>query len=301
MSTYIISSFKNVKNNKPFDIYLEKWLNYTINPPKEWLRLYEKYQETLNENDKKNLPAVTISARFKGRRDEKHLLQKLPFICLDIDRYSKNNKKPSNDCIDMQLVKKFFMSHPSCYFCGYSCSGDGIYAVMYIFDPDRLLDYFQYFKEKLSKRGLNIDESCKDYARLRFFSVDTEAYINPDAKPLKIPITKKPMTKPKKIRKTSNYSGDVEQKKTEKIISIIERNSLDITSVYDDWIKIAGALNNQFGEATGRQYFHQISQYHSDYDYEKCDKKFDHCRKMNKTSIASLYKIAGDYGVRYKS
>jgi hypothetical protein len=172
---------------------------------------------------------------------------------------------------------------------------------MYIYEPNRLIDYFEYFKSKLSKRGLNIDESCKDYARLRFYSVDKEAYLNTDAKPLKIPKTVNKVKKSKhKSAIDNNYSGNIEQQKTEKIISVIERNSLDITSVYDDWIKIAGALNNEFGEA-GRIYFHQISQYHSDYDYEKCDKKFDQCRKMNKTSIASFYKIAADYGVRYKS
>jgi len=281
---YKISIFENVRSNVPHDYDLDDWLRHTIRPKGRLKKSIDNYRSTFSKEDKKALPCITVSARFTKWREEKNIVEKMPFICLDIDR-------KTNQCISMLLVKELFMNHPCCYYTGYSTSIDGVYAIMKISDPEKLDKYFEYFEVALKKIGINIDQSCKDYARLRFFSFDSEAYHNTEAKALKLP---------KKAARGdyTNQTITSESEKVEKLINVLTTNSLDITSNYEDWIKIAGALNSEFGE-NGRGYFHTISKYHENYTFEKADKKYDSCSKMNKTSLGSLFKIASDYGARY--
>lgn len=289
-----ISVFKNVSDKYAKDFDLDTWLKYTIDPPKRLIKLVNKYKETFNENDKWNLPCISVSARFNKIRSLNDIKEKLPFICLDIDRYSKKRKKASNDCIDMLLVKEMFINHPSCYYTGFSLSGENLMAIFILSEKDKLNEYFNMLKERLSLRGVNIDVSCSDYTRLRFFNYDSEAYYNPNAKPLKLPVKK--VYKPNNIKIGINQKSDL--KKVQSIIEVINRTNIDITGLYEDWIKIAASLNNAFGEQ-GRAMFHEISNKYSDYDYKKCDKKFDQCKKMNNTTLGSLFMIASDHGVRY--
>ena len=281
---YKISIFENVRSNVPYDYDLDDWLRHTIKPKGRLKKSIDNYRNTFSKEDKKALPCITVSARFSKWREEKNIIEKMPFICLDIDR-------KTNQCISMLLVKELFMNHPCCYYTGYSTSIDGVYAIMKISNPEKLDQYFEYFDLSLKKIGINIDQSCKDYARLRFFSFDSEAYHNPQAKAFRL---KKPATK----RFYHNYTVTSESEKVDKLIDEINKFSIDITSNYEDWIKIAGALQGEFGE-NGRGYFHNISKYHKDYSVKGADKKYDSCKKMNKTNLGSLFKIASDYGARY--
>ncbi len=291
----VTSIFKNINDTKPKEYELDRWLRMTINPPERLKTLVDNYRNSMNQDDKLKIPLITISSRLKGYRSLDNVEKHLPFICLDIDRWAK--KKPCNLCVDMLLVKEMFMNFDFTYYCGFSTSGDGIYAIIKLGEVNKLNKYFQWLQKRLARVGVNIDSSCIDATRLRFFSVDTEAYFNPDAKPLIV--KDKPKAKPIKNYQNNhrvNYSN--EKDKVEVIISKCKSNGIDITASYDDWIKIGAALWNEFGE-NGRDYFHALSSMHSEYDYKKCDKKFDNCKKLNKTSIASLYSIAGDYGVMY--
>lgn len=282
-----VSYFNNVSDTLPKDYDLDKWLQETINPPKEVLKKVNKYRSTFDKGDKSKLPCVTISASFDGYRNLDNIKSKNNFLCIDIDR---NGKKRSNLCIDMLLVKEMFMNHPCTYYCGYSVSGDGIYALIRIYDKNNLDKYFNHFQEKFSKIGINIDPICKDYTRLRFFSYDPEAYYNPNAKYYKI----------KEVKKISSvyFSGSnvSEYDRVGVLISEIERLGIDITSDYNDWIKIGSVLNNNFGES-GRNYFHRLSRFHCDYDSKKVDSKYDKCSKMNVSSIGLIVNICKDYGI----
>jgi len=289
----IVSKFNTARDTLPVDYDLDKWLLETINPPKRLLDMVNRYRNTMNPEFKSVLPCITISANFKKYRESKNIHEKNPFLCIDIDRFAKKGKH--NLCINMLLAKEMFMSHPCTYFCGYSVSGDdGLYAIIKLYDSDNLEKYFEHFKTKLANIGINIDSSCKDYTRLRFFSYDPEAYYNPKAKRYKLPIEKK-ITRPK----TNFTPFKDDDKKVIDIIELIEHNNIDITSDYNDWVKIAGVLNYNFGEI-GRDYFHRISRYNSNYKPSECDKKYTHCSKMNKvTNLGVLFNICTDYGIRY--
>lgn len=306
-----VSYFSNVNDIIPKDYNLEEWLKMTINPPKNLEEEVNLYRETFNEKHKKKLPCITVSASFSKYRNSDNIKQKNKLICIDVDRYSKNKKRKSNNCVDMLLVKEMFKEHPSTLYVGFSCGGDGVYAILMIDDENDLEGYFEHFLEKLANIGINIDISCKDYTRLRFFSVDKEAYYNPNAKyykrkkvepeAAKVSQTaeEKPetTTRPKETReraieRLSNWD------KVKKILEIIEAQMIDITSGYDDWVKIGGALYNEFGE-DGRDAFHRVSKFHPSYKHSDCDTKYDQCKRLNKIKFNSFFYIASSYGIRY--
>jgi hypothetical protein len=301
----LISYFNTAEDTTPKDRSLDEWLKMTISPPENLEALVLKYRETQLRKDKVKIPCITISSRLEGHRNLDSIVEKTGFIAIDIDRFSKSKKKKSNRCVDMLLVKELFMEHPCCYYSGFSCGGDGVYAIFKI-DPEiELIEYFNYFEESLSRVGLNIDESCKDYTRLRFFSIDKEAYYNPNAKVLKIkpkeqeeekPKEQEPEFKPQTRERAAERLSNWE--KAKKVVELIEQTSIDITSSYDDWVKIAGALNNEFGH-DGNSLFHRLSSFHPDYKWEEVNKKYKQCSNMTKVSFSTFLYIANSYGIRY--
>jgi hypothetical protein len=288
-----ISYYSKVSDNVPKNFELHKWLQQTINPPKKLKEKVLRYRKHFNKADKESLPCVTISASFKGVRNLKNIKAKNQYIVLDIDRLSKAKNKPSNTCIDMNKVKAYLSLHPATLYCGFSVSLDGVYCVMKTVKGVSLKKYFNYLKKQLALNGIFIDESCKDYTRLRFFSYDKDAYYNRKAKVLQIPkkVKIKPQTTQGSITKN-------DREKVELVVSLIESHSMDITSSYEDWVKVAGALYNAFGEE-GRLIFHRISKFHPDYKSKKTDSKFNGCRNMNKVSLSTFFYVASSYGIRY--
>lgn len=287
-----ISLFDKVDDTNPKKETLDGWLKETINPSDYLKKRVEEYRVTKNKSIKNALPCVTISATFKKNRNLKNIKKINPFIVIDIDRKSKSKLKPSNTCLDMQLAKDLISRHKSTTYCGYSVSNDGIYAIIKLEKPKKLKKYFKQLKKSLLMHGIAIDDSCKDYTRLRFFSYDKDAYYNPKAQPLKL------IEKEKQKTVNTEISRGNEIDKINKIVDTIESSGIDITSDYSDWVKIAGALISELGE-NGRSYFHRISSFHKDYKKKRCDDKFDSCRKMNKINIGSFYYIADSYGIRY--
>lgn len=292
-----ISIFSNVMDTEPKEFTLEQWLFQTLNPFSDVEEQITSFRETFDKSIKEGLPCCTISASFDKYRNLENIKTKNRLICIDIDRFSKNKRRKCNSCVDMQLVKEMFMQHPSTLYVGLSCSGDGVYAILRIFDENKLDEYFEHFREKFARIGLNIDESCKDYTRLRFFSIDREGYFNPNAKFYKIPEKKVEPAKPEKnIFARKNEQNNRE--KVEKLCVVIERAAIDITGSYDDWFKIGAGLYNEFGES-GVEFFHRISKYHADYSIKSCEKKFNQCKKISSIKLDTLFYIATSYGVRY--
>jgi hypothetical protein len=288
-----VSYFNNVQDTTPKDISLEEWLIDTIKPPIHLKQAVERYRSTKDKKYKEDIPCITVSATFKKYRNLENIKKKTGLLCIDVDRYSKSKKATSNICVDMKLVKELFSTHPSTLYCGLSVSGDGVYVILKIFEAKKLKKYFNHFRKKLALVGINIDANCKDYTRLRFFSYDEDAYYNPEAKPYKIAAKVKTEAAP--VNTSSNKSN---AEKIEKVLEVIERNGIDVTGEYRDWVKLGGALYSEFGEA-GRAYFHRFSKYHSEYKESRCNKKYSQCSKMNQVKLSSLFYVCNSYGVRY--
>lgn len=297
MRDWVVSWYYHVHDTESKDHSLIDWLKMTQNPTKEFLKLVESYRKTLLRRDKEKIPCCTVSARIEGDRNLDNIGHMNDLICIDIDRFSKSKKKKSNPCINLDLVKELMSQHPSVLYCGFSVSGSdsGMYVIFVLEERDRLEDYFNHFKERFSHIGINIDETCKDYTRLRFFSVDKEAYFNENVVPYSIK-PKEPIKSPAEATKTTSQRSN--EDKVRKMIDIISTHGIDITSSYDDWVSVGAALADEFGES-GREMFHEVSRNHPEYNEKSTDFKFNSCLKMHRIKINSFFKIANDYGVRY--
>ncbi|NLF42703.1 MAG: DUF3987 domain-containing protein, partial [Bacteroidales bacterium] len=90
----------------------------------------------------------------------------------------------------------------------------------------------------------------------------------------------------------------IQQSEVEEIISRIEAKQLDIANAYSDWRDIGFAFATEFGEA-GREYFHRISRFYSDYSDGECNKQFDKCLKARGTGVTlkTFFHMAKSAGV----
>lgn len=289
-----VSYFESAYNqNVTKEVSLFKWLQWTVQPPKDLENLVLRYRTLRTDSAKKAIPCVTISARFKKVRNLKKVKEETGYLCIDVDA-------KENPVADMELIKKLICKHYACAYIGYSVSGNGIYAIFKVHEKEKHSKVFKFLKKALKEKGIIIDKQCGDVSRLRFFSLDEEAYINKDAKPFRLP--------KKKIRR-GNYqsTGDVsiierERRKVESIVALVQSSGVDITGGtdgYANWVKVAASLNGMFGEG-GRSYFHELSKNHKDYKAKACDRKYDQCSNMTGYGISSLYYLAGQYGLKYK-
>lgn len=138
--------------------------------------------------------------------------------------------------------------------------------------------------------ALHADPSGKDVTRLCFFSYDPDLYLNPESKifPYTVPsVVEGPITQQDKLL------ADIES-----ITSQIESNRIDITSTYDEWVKLCFALIDALGPGA-RDYFHRISRFNPEYDAYKCNTQFDHCLKSKNTGITikTFFGFAKDHGI----
>lgn len=130
---------------------------------------------------------------------------------------------------------------------------------------------------------------------MRIFSWDADGYFNHNAK------LYTSILKPQKKLSSRPALSDT-RANVEAIIELIKGRKIDITQSYkEEWLKIASALANEFGD-NRRDYFHAVSRYHDKYDANETDRMFDNVLKhgYSKVDIGVFFNIASDYGIRYK-
>lgn len=95
--------------------------------------------------------------------------------------------------------------------------------------------------------------------------------------------------------KTSNANS---QNNLDFLVEEIEKQQMDITAEYNEWVLIGFALSHELKEE-GREYFHRISQFNPDYDQGKCKKQYDACLRSKGSGITlgTLFYLAQHYGI----
>lgn len=283
----IVSCFENCQNTTPHDVNLLGWLTSDKHRVKvEQLRAIQ--DESLQKVIKASLPAITPCGLF-SYRDEKHLKEHSGFLVFDIDE--QDNKHIGN----FAKLKEQIANVVCVAYCGISIRGKGYWGLVPI--PKSTPEEHRYRFAALSKffkgYGIVLDESGKDICRLRIYSWDPAGYFNHSAK-LYTNILK-PQAK-KIIRPCLSDT----RTRVEAIILQIKENKIDLTTDYkEEWLKIASALANEFGES-GRGYFHTVSMFHLQYSEAETNRMFDNVLKHNysKVKIASFFKIASDHGIK---
>jgi len=137
---------------------------------------------------KKRLPAVLWSGKFQQRANDK-LETHSGLLCADLD--SVNG--------DLPEVREKLLASPHLWALFTSPSGEGLKAVFRVpADAAKHAGSFRAVEQHVRElTGKQIDQSCKDVARLCFLSYDPELYHNPEARelePLPEPVKPKPIT-----------------------------------------------------------------------------------------------------------
>ncbi len=95
-------------------------------------------------------------------------------------------------------------------------------------------------------------------------------------------------------------TGDdtTDQEKLLELIDIIEKAQVDLTALYDDWIKIGFLISNYFGIG-GESLFHRVSQFYPRYDYNEASRKYDNLARTSRQEIwiGTLIMYAQNEGV----
>jgi predicted P-loop ATPase len=284
------NNIKEVKSKQTIDI--TDFL-YHVKHGK-WQSISEKVAIIQDHNKRREkkaeiAPYVTISGYFENERAADKLSLHSNFIGMDIDDIPE----------ELENIKHLLKNDPYVYAIFNSISGNGI-CVLFRIDGSRHIDAFYSIGDYLLKNyQLIIDQSGKDVSRARYVSYDPDLHINDKA-----PIFKKYLPKPKKqVQKTKLKTIFVETEFDDIIKQMVDK-SVNCVESYHEWLEIAFALSDQFGE-NGREYFHQLSSISGKYDRDICNKQFTNCLKHtskgNKITIKTIYYHAKKAGININS
>jgi hypothetical protein len=237
---------------------------------------------------KRTLPCATISGVFFPSRKSENLQQHSGLICLDID--GKDNPVVT----DWENLKSQLSALPQIAFCGLSLSGHGLFLIVPIAYPSFHKQHFLQLHEDFQGMGITLDRSCGDVCRLRTMSYDANPYINENAT-----VYNKVKVEQRHHPSLLYYESDEDViDKVIKCCREIEMRHIDITSTYDDWIRVGFALAS-LGER-GREFFHVCSQQNEKYNYDETNKKFNSLLKCNgNISIATFFAACKQHGINW--
>ena len=279
------SCAKSVKHKETYETKLLDFLTC------ERADLLERLESVRNTADSKArsalkadlLPIVCPSVVFDGERKTENIKAYTNLLCIDID--AKDNPDTIGTVFDV------LKSLPYVAFAQKSASGDGYYAIVPIKDSTKLEEHFKALGNELAEKGIIIDKACKDYVRARFFSYDSERYINPNCS-VYVKRSKKCIgggdyvttyATPKSFDKKDisatqapQYSKPQYTLSTEEALAraCIGTEYLNICPTYQIWFEVGCALAKEFGEG-GRKYFHTLSNGYKGYSRSETDRKFD--------------------------
>lgn len=151
--------------------------------------------------------------------------------------------------------------------------------------------------EKVLDETPHVDDQVGNLSRFWFFSgvSRSEIYMNMDS-----PFYEIKKASPTPQNSDRKYVYEFSQKdKIDYLISKIKAGGVDITAGWREWFKIGCSIASEFGDE-GRELFHEVSQFHPDYNRSVNDREYNRILKKadgSKTSIGSFYKACSDYGV----
>ena len=289
----IVSVFENHYSKEPlYEVRLDKFLHTT-----KFKTQVEEYRASTDDEFRRkikgSLRCVTPSGTF-SQRQESSIIKHTELICVDIDA-------KDNPMFDLAKAKHMIGECcPSLYYAGLSLSGEGIFLIFRISNPEFHKQHFEALAEFLSRKfELQVDRSVKSPVSLRVVSYDLTPYYNPN--PVPFPYTMETDVKSGHVIRTVTQKENI-LKRVKKAVSIIQAERIDITNQYQNWFKIGCALAYEFGE-DGRYWFHMISRVYKDYNEGGCDIQYNRCLKYKKddgAKIGTFFYLCKRYGVNYE-
>jgi len=166
-----ITAYQNKESqHKPMEVSLYNWLitdRYKLRI--ETMR--NEVDADIQNNLKLALPACLPSGVFDAN---KKLVKHSGFLAIDIDAKDNPTFSPAE-------LKTKISNIVNVFYCGWSCRGKGVWALIPILEPTRHLEHFRALYEVFLQHGIVIDKACSNINRLRFASYDSEPYFNYNA------------------------------------------------------------------------------------------------------------------------
>jgi hypothetical protein len=282
-----VSLFINCKSKAPFTtITLAEWITMCTNPSKSpLLALTIKHLRTYKEKDaildlKQHLPAISPGAllrtRSQGVSMEEKLIGLTGFMQFDID--SADNPWMN----DAAVFRDWIRTNKYIAFCSLSASGRGVWGLVKLAHPERMIQHYAQLKRDFLDNGIVIDpRKGGNPTDLRYYSFDPDAYIANSYE-----IYERIF-----IQSDPEYSGDHPQSikartrlKVEQMVAEIVKSGLDIAYTYDSYVRVGFAFSIEFGES-GRALFHAVCSPCPKYNHKHADYQYSACLKNNNGSI----------------
>lgn len=283
-----VSLFKDVFSPKPIKtITYRDWLIKENEVLKDKVNRIRAEQ---NSELKQTLPCISGSGIISDGRADKNLKHHNGYIVLDIDE--KENLHLKKEYFS-QLKKKVFRKFSEICYAGHSVGGIGYYLIIGIENPNRHKEYFEYlacwFKDA---EDINIDKTCKNLSRLRYYSIDDNPHINENATILKESILNK-----NKVP-TISRTGTAPDINIVELVEKIEASGISIAPSHDEYLKLAIVFYNEQGE-DGRGLYHRVCSLEPKYNSRDCDKQFTEVSKRGYTdcTIGTLVHLMKRYNV----
>lgn len=234
---------------------------------------------------KRTMPTATLSGKFSYRSDA-NLVKHSSYLAMDLD-----------DVENLLSVKRQLEQDKYVFSVFMSTSGTGLRV---IFEIDQLkhreawLGISQYLFETY---GQISDVNGKNPSKPFVVSFDPYLYINPEKT-----IKWRKYIKETPIKRIEGFVDNDEDFKN--ILQQVIARGVDICPSYNEWLKVAFAISEKFGE-NGRQYFHDVSSQNDSYNHSQCDKQFSACLKakgtMKNVNISTFYYLAKAAGISIAS
>lgn len=136
----------------------------------EYLKVHEKGQDDYDKMKMSNRCATISCICEDGTRKDSSVLVRNPLIVVDIDQDDNPCLRDGNS--RMELFYRLFKIK-CCYAAGISCSGKGIYLIIYIghnIDDFDFKGAFFALEKEFMDADIKIDKKCKNISRLRYAS-----------------------------------------------------------------------------------------------------------------------------------
>ena len=250
----------------------------------EWIAVVEKCRrlkpqlspEAYRKHKSATLPAWIPTGTFSGGHSEACRESWSGIIALDIDHIP-----------NIPEIRRYLESLPCMYAVSLSVSGDGLFALVRVSEPERHREHWNALRTFFSNAGIVLDPQAKNPNRLRFISHDPDVYINDEAL-IWMELEPDPAyTRPP--TPSLNSSKDLD-----KAINYILANRIDITQGRSKWLLIGSVFNAYYPNA--EDLFVSLCQFHPSFNERECRQTFRRsCSKQtrNKGAFFNILKANG--------
>ena len=225
---------------------------------------------------KKNLPGLLWSGRF-ARRANDALIEHSGLLCVDVDSLGAK----------LRDVREKLLTSPHLFALFLSPTGDGLKAIFRVpADASKHLGSFRAVsRHVLDITGVQVDQACKDVARLCFVSNDPQAYFNPNAREIE-PLAEAVNPKSGLIRKSAEPDGRPDKAQIREMLAVIPKRPN-----YADWIRIVAAVGDALSDEDAIELLKEWSPEERDGEYAD---KLRH--RLENVHIGTLIHLAKQHG-----